>query len=133
MCTYASIGDIDNWAKLGNLGWTHEELAPYFKKFESFTEPSKDIEKFYHTDNIVEEDLHDAGGPVKTSFPNNKRFAAKAWVKTFNNLGLKMTTDPQTGKGNGGYRSVLPLHINVSRMLIQLQLIAHNRCHIWNS
>jgi choline dehydrogenase-like flavoprotein len=109
MCTYSSKEDIDNWAKLGNPGWTHDDLAPYYKKFESFTEPSKDIKQFYHADEVIEKDLHDGDGPVKTSFAHNKRYAANAWVKTFDNLGLKMTVDPQTGKGNGGYRSVILL------------------------
>jgi choline dehydrogenase-like flavoprotein len=48
MCTYSSEEDIDSWAKVGNPSWTHEDLAPYYKKFESFTEPSKDIQGFYH-------------------------------------------------------------------------------------
>jgi choline dehydrogenase len=106
MCTYASKGDIDNWEKLGNPGWSHGDLAPYFKKFQSFTEPSKEIAEFYHTEEVIEPDLHNGGGPVKTSFPHNKRLAGDAWVKTYDKLGLKMNVDPQSGLGTGGYRSV---------------------------
>ena len=105
MCTYASKEDIDNWAKLGNPGWSHADLAPYYKKFASFTEPSEDIAEFYETAEYLDEDLHDGNGPVKTNFVHNKRLAGHAWVQTFNKLGLKMTDDPQSGFGNGGYRS----------------------------
>lgn len=27
--------DYDNWAKLGNTGWSYEEVLPYFKKSEN--------------------------------------------------------------------------------------------------
>jgi hypothetical protein len=53
---------------------------------------------------VIDKDLHDANGPVKRSFPHNKRYAANVWVKAFDSLGLKMMTDPQTGRENGGYR-----------------------------
>ena len=26
--------DYDNWAKLGNTGWSYDEVLPYFKKSE---------------------------------------------------------------------------------------------------
>ena len=112
MCTYSSRGDIDNWAKLGNPGWAFDDLAPYYKKFSSFTEPSKEIEEFYSSDNVIDPELHDAGGPIKTAFPANKKFAGKAWVRTFEKLGLEQNVDPQTGRGNGGYRSVLLCFLN---------------------
>ena len=105
MVTFSSKEDIDNWAKLGNPGWTHDDLAPYYRKFQSFTEPSKETAEFYHTAEVIEKDLHDGNGPVKTSFALTKRYAGNAWIKTFDKLGLKMNVDPQTGKGNGGYRS----------------------------
>ena len=110
MCTYSSKEDIDSWEKLGNPGWSHEDLAPYYKKFATFTEPSKKTAEFYHIDNkVIDKELHNANGPVRTAFTNSKRVGGNAWVKTFDKLGLKMTADPQSGHGNGGYRSVLLL------------------------
>jgi choline dehydrogenase len=107
MCTYSSKEDIDSWEKLGNPGWSHEDLAPYYKKFATFTEPSKKVAEFYQIDHrVIDKDLHDANGPVRTSFTKSKRIGGNAWVKTFDTLGLKMAADPQSGHGNGGYRSV---------------------------
>ncbi|KAH8819688.1 GMC oxidoreductase [Xylogone sp. PMI_703] len=109
MCTYSSIRDIDNWEKLGNPGWSFEDLAPYYRKFEGFTTPSKSIEKFYETKRIIDKELHNADGPVKTSFPHDKRYAGDAWIETFDRLGLKMNVDPQTGKGLGGHTNLVTL------------------------
>jgi len=108
MCTYSSKEDIDSWEKLGNPGWSHDDLAPYYKKFANFTEPSKKTAQFYHIDDeVIDKELHDANGPIRTSFTNNKRIGGDAWVKTFNKLGLKMTADPQSGHGNGGYSNLI--------------------------
>lgn len=112
MCTYASKKDIDSWAELGNSGWSFNDLAPSFKKFETFVPPSKDIAQFYHTA-YIDKGLHDGNGPVKTTFTHNKRLTGEAWAKTWEKLGLKMTEDPQSGKGNGGYSSVAPSPVTV--------------------
>ncbi len=39
--------DFDGWAKLGNLGWSYDEVLPYFKKSETFHGPLSP----YHGDN----------------------------------------------------------------------------------
>jgi choline dehydrogenase len=108
LCTYPSKEDIDSWETLGNRGWSHEDLAPYYKKFATFTEPSKKIAEFYQIDHkVINKDLHDGNGPVRTAFTNSKQAGGNAWVKTFDELDLRMTVDPQSGHGNGGYRLVL--------------------------
>jgi choline dehydrogenase len=39
--------DFDGWGKLGNRGWTYEEVLPYFKKSETYHGPASP----YHGDN----------------------------------------------------------------------------------
>jgi choline dehydrogenase-like flavoprotein len=39
--------DFDGWAKLGNRGWSYEEVLPYFKKSETYHGPLSP----YHGDN----------------------------------------------------------------------------------
>jgi choline dehydrogenase len=104
--TYPSREDIDHWAELGNEGWSFEDLQPYFIKSERFDAPSQNIAQFYETEDVIDPGLHKIKGPVATSFPVNKRAGADAWVKAFENVGLKLRTDPLTGEGQGGYTYV---------------------------
>jgi choline dehydrogenase len=107
VCTFPSSTDIDNWGELGNPGWFFDDLAPYFKKFATYSAPSKDLSDFYNVNNILDKKLHKIHGEgVKTSFPRTKMVAAKEWLETFDNLGMSMTEDPQSGGGLGGFTFV---------------------------
>ena len=101
--TYPSREDIDNWADLGNEGWSFDDLQPYFRKSERFDAPSHRIAQFYGTEDIIDPDLHKIRGPVATSFPVNRKAGADAWIKTFEKKGLKLTKDPLSGDGQGAY------------------------------
>jgi choline dehydrogenase len=103
VATYPSREDIDHWSELGNHGWSFEDLAPYFKLSERFDAPSWKIAEFYETEQIIDPELHKVHGPVATSFPVNRRAGADAWVQTFDGLGMKMTEDPLSGGGLGGF------------------------------
>lgn len=35
MFSMASRQDLDNWRELGNDGWSFDDLAPYYRKFET--------------------------------------------------------------------------------------------------
>ncbi|XP_075145973.1 glucose dehydrogenase [Haematobia irritans] len=53
--------DYDDWADLGNPGWSYEEVLPFFKKSENNLEIDE-----------VGADLHATGGPIPVSkFPYN--------------------------------------------------------------
>lgn len=101
--TYPSREDIDHWADLGNEGWSFDDLQPYFRKSERFDAPSHKNAQFYGTEDMIDPELHKIKGPVATSFPVNKRAGADAWIKTFEKTGLKLTKDPLSGDGQGGY------------------------------
>lgn len=57
--------DYDEWAAAGNKGWSYEEVLPYFKKSENYSEILTDTTQIYHNKGgymYVEqsqEDLHD--------------------------------------------------------------------------
>jgi choline dehydrogenase-like flavoprotein len=101
MCTFATKEDIDNWAALGNEGWSFEDLKPYYHIFENYRPPPNDIAAFYET-GWLDPDLHNGNGPIKTTFPRTTPSAARAWVETFNKHGLRITVDPKAGGGVGG-------------------------------
>ncbi|XP_072946590.1 glucose dehydrogenase [FAD, quinone]-like isoform X2 [Epargyreus clarus] len=72
--------DYDDWASLGNNGWSYKEVLPYFKK----SEHNRDIEG-------VDEKYHGYDGPL-----NVERFSyidqnVVMLVKAFNEKGLPLT------------------------------------------
>lgn len=45
--------DYDNWAKLGNEGWTFDDVLPYFKKIENFTIDEYKDSEYHNTDGYL--------------------------------------------------------------------------------
>jgi len=41
--------DFDNWANLGNEGWSYDDILPYYKKLEDFTIPEYQNPKYHGT------------------------------------------------------------------------------------
>ncbi|XP_032522078.2 glucose dehydrogenase [FAD, quinone]-like [Danaus plexippus] len=71
--------DYDNWANLGNPGWSYNELLPYFRKSEN----NRDVESY---DNF----LHGVGGPITVErFPYVDINTAKL-VAAFQDKGLPL-------------------------------------------
>jgi choline dehydrogenase-like flavoprotein len=100
MCTYPSRQDIDDWQALNNLGWSFDDFAVYYKKFET----SKRTDSFYHSNNAFDPAFHDGNGPIQASFPNAERVGDREWLEAFEARGLRATNDPKAGDLNGGYR-----------------------------
>lgn len=107
MCTYASRQDFDDWAALGIEGWSFDDLAPYYRKFEAFDLQQKSA-PFYRSVNPLSDELHSANGPIQVSFPKEERVADRAWLDTFDAVGLKATEDAKGGGGNGAYTYLCP-------------------------
>ncbi|RYP07233.1 hypothetical protein DL765_009223 [Monosporascus sp. GIB2] len=80
-----SKAGIDTWGEFGNLGWSWEALAPYFKKAHTLALPSKDTALYnhFHLDYI------------DTNI--------SAWIETLHALGHKATGDPFSGEIIGAY------------------------------
>ncbi|KAK4201725.1 hypothetical protein QBC40DRAFT_197837 [Triangularia verruculosa] len=102
MLLYPSKGNIDAWAALGNEGWDFDSLAPYFRKFATVHTPpqsSKDTCGLtYHN-----EDLAKGDGPIQVTFSEGYNVTNQAWLKTFAEQGLEVTTDPRDGRALGAF------------------------------
>ena len=90
---------------LGNPGWNWEVLAPYYKKFHTLNSPPADeaAHRHLHLD-VIDNSVRGSDGPIKTSFPTDTdNPIPKAWIETFDSLGLKATSDPFSGENVGAY------------------------------
>jgi choline dehydrogenase len=71
--------DYDNWAKLGNKGWSYDEVLPYFKK-------SEDNENGAN-------DYHGANGPLSVSNIRVKRKICELFIDAAEQVGIPRNDD----------------------------------------
>ena len=64
--------DYDNWANLGNKGWSYEDVLPYFKKAEA--------------NEIFDDEYHGQDGPLNVSSIQNENLFTKAFVESGSKL-----------------------------------------------
>ncbi|KAJ8098155.1 hypothetical protein POJ06DRAFT_146011 [Lipomyces tetrasporus] len=82
----ASPEEYDDWEALGNKGWNWKNLAPYFKKAETFR-PIPDGHASIRQAN--EMTSHGTTGPLETTICNDINESNVLWIPAWNNLGVK--------------------------------------------
>lgn len=102
--THASQQNINDWGSLGNEGWSWEEIAPYYQKSENFTAPTSSVTADLNI-SYVQPELHGTNGQVHNGFPHDGAFSPfdEAWPRTYDALGLGISSDPKDGLALGGY------------------------------
>lgn len=70
--------DYNNWANLGNEGWSYEEVLPYFKKVED-----------YEINEMYDEKYHAKGGHVTVSYAPYKTKIADQLIQAGLEMGFK--------------------------------------------
>ncbi|XP_016985448.1 glucose dehydrogenase [FAD, quinone] [Drosophila rhopaloa] len=76
MYTRGNRRDYDRWSRLGNPGWSYDEVLPYFRKYEGSAIPDAD------------EDLVGRRGPVRISYSETRTQIADAFVQASQDAGL---------------------------------------------
>ncbi|MFQ3334617.1 MAG: choline dehydrogenase [Woeseiaceae bacterium] len=64
--------DYDNWRDLGNVGWSYDDVLPYFKKAES--------------NEVFNDQYHGQDGPLNVSNIKNENIFTKAFVESGSKL-----------------------------------------------
>jgi choline dehydrogenase-like flavoprotein len=64
--------DYDNWAAMGNTGWSYKDVLPFFKKSEN------NLEEDFSSNT----EFHNTGGPLKVSRQKFRTPAGEAWLQT---------------------------------------------------
>ncbi|KAL8941881.1 MAG: hypothetical protein Q9216_001991 [Gyalolechia sp. 2 TL-2023] len=99
---YPPKSSIDAWKQLGNPGWEWDAMSPYYRKFHTFNQPSKETAEALGT-TYIDQEVQGTSGPIQSSFPEFHGPLGKAWPKTFQNLQFPLTSDPLSGQSSGGY------------------------------
>lgn len=109
--THASRGDIDDWGRLGNAGWSWKELDPFFRKSETYTPPSQEVIHDLKTE-YVQPAIHGTKGSIANTFPDGHSPLGEAWPRTYDSLGLAVKSDPRDGLALGGYTNLINLKLD---------------------
>jgi choline dehydrogenase-like flavoprotein len=84
--------DFDDWAALGNPGWSYADLLPYFLRSE-------------HNPEYAGSPYHATGGPMGVSFPTSRNPLCDAFNASMASLGYQELADFNVPDPNGyGYR-----------------------------
>lgn len=85
--------DYDGWEKMGNKGWSYEEVLPYFKKAEN--------------QEVINSEYHGKGGPLNITNRNYTNHLSDVFVKAGQELGYPKNEDFNGAKQEGfGYYQV---------------------------
>jgi hypothetical protein len=71
-------------------------MLPYYRKFQTMSQPSEDIKQQLVIDYLRKEP-GGTNGPVQATFPLTLNPVHKAWIETFQDLYLKNKADPLSG------------------------------------
>lgn len=87
--------DFDQWRQLGNVGWSFDDVLPYFRKAED-NERGAD-------------DLHGAGGPLAVSDARDRHPLAQAYIEAAQQCGFPRNDDfnGETQEGAGLYQTTM--------------------------
>lgn len=102
--THASQQNINDWGSLGNDGWSWDEIFPYYLKSENFTAPPSSAATELNV-SYVRPQLHGTEGKIHNGFPHEGASTPfdEAWPRTYEALGLGISSDPKDGQALGGY------------------------------
>lgn len=88
--------DYDRWAQSGARGWSYEDVAPAFRRMETWLGPSSEA--------------RGSGGPIRVSEPRTLAAAPRAFIESAVAAGLPRFRDVNDG---GSIEGVGPVQLNV--------------------
>jgi choline dehydrogenase-like flavoprotein len=89
--------DYDHWASLGNVGWSYDEVLPYFRRSEN----NADLRNEFHGDD----------GPLHVSYLRSPAPFFQLCIDAAMQLGIKHTIDFNGAEQEGiGYTQVMQKH-----------------------
>lgn len=106
MFSMASRQDLDNWKEMGNDGWGFDDLAPYYRKMETYNPPSKILSPKIN-DKYIDPLLRGTSGPIQVSFCEaDFSWVQDTWPDTCIAAGYPAPKDPRSGSALGGFNQL---------------------------
>ncbi|TGO15329.1 hypothetical protein BTUL_0041g00130 [Botrytis tulipae] len=102
MCwTRGGSADYDAWVALGNPGWGWNDLLPYFKRTENYT---NDVDAAFAHELYIYPDAstHGTTGYIDVSYPKYFYPQSKLFLDGLRELGIPTLLDPNNGTTAGG-------------------------------
>ena len=81
--------DYDNWSELGNQGWSHDEVLPFFKKSEG--------------NEYFKDELHGTDGPLGVSNPSAASNVNEMFIQSCAQHGIKRNDDYNGAEQKGAF------------------------------
>ncbi|PYH43752.1 GMC family oxidoreductase [Aspergillus saccharolyticus JOP 1030-1] len=107
---YPSEANFAAWKSLGNEGWGPEDMAPYLRKFHTYTPPSEATSTLLSLERYMSPENQGTGGPVPITLPDVYGPFNQAWDEAFDRLGWRTDADPIAGRKIGAFTA--PLTVN---------------------
>ncbi|KAJ5655985.1 Glucose-methanol-choline oxidoreductase [Penicillium longicatenatum] len=104
---YPTASNFQAWEALGNPGWDAKSMAPYLRKFHTYSPPSEATAELLGTARYMDVAKQGSTGPVPVSLPDVFGPFNKAWDETFAELGWQTDADPIEGRKLGAFTSPL--------------------------
>ena len=108
MLSHPSRQDLDSWERLGNKGWNFENLANYYRKFETYIPPSTEGGEYLNS-GYVDPQLHGTEGPIRVLLSEVQDTVKDVWTETCLGAGLSHRKDPRTGVTLGGFNQTVAI------------------------
>jgi choline dehydrogenase-like flavoprotein len=107
-----SSAGIDEWAKLGNKGWSWKSLEPYYTRYRNLTYPT-DRKTIEHLGFDEHPQSKRGNGPLHASFSGTTDDPMpSAWFESFKELGWKPKSDVFSGHIQGGFTCASSIDID---------------------
>ena len=100
---YPTPANFESWTKLGNKGWSHADLVPYYRKLESFHPASEETSQLLSLSSTINPKAHGKTGPLSTTFPDAYGPFQRAWLNAFDSAGFTDKSDPIHGRHQGAF------------------------------
>lgn len=111
MVIFPSRSDLDSWERLGNPGWGWDAMAPYFRKFHTYTEPPRSLKNELMLD-YMNKEAQGSDGPIHVSYGSGVGMPPfnVAWPKAWAAINGDMQGDPVTGTAVGGFNNTATMN-----------------------